>query len=112
MTVIPITLNSGNTIPAAPRRVAENNPSFKSNEMEKDAFVKRPRESFLHKYRDIIGFLVGGFAGDIIWSKTLRSKVEGMKNMTKFKSGALYFGLSLVTAFVGGMIALQIGKKD
>lgn len=112
MTVIPVTLNNGSAIPAPAKRLAENNPSFKSHEMEKDSFVKRPKESWIHKYRDIIGFFAGGIVGDIIWQKKLVSKVENMKNMTRFKSGAAYVAFSVVTGYIGSLIAMQFGKKN
>lgn len=85
-------------------------PAFKANEQEKDSFVKRPKESWVHKYREFLGSIAGWIAGDVIWQKTLKSKVENAKNMTSFKALALNIAFDTVVGYIAGKIALQFGK--
>lgn len=120
MTVIPVTIGKrnvqGNAQRSAfidPQPSATNTaPAFKGNEQEsgKDSFAKRPKESWVHKYRELIGFIGGSLVGDYIWAKTLRSKVEARKNMTQFKAFALNIALDTIAGYIVGKIALQIGK--
>ena len=112
MSVIPISVSNRNAIAEAPPVARNSAPAFKANEMEKDSFVKRPKESWLHKYRDIVGFIAGGLVGDLIWAKGLRNKVEGIKKMSGWKLFAINVGLDIVLGYIGSKIALQFGKKE
>lgn len=118
MTVIPVTIGKRNAQYSAfidsQQSVTNAAPAFKAKEQEKeqgkDTFVKKPKDSWAYRYRELIGFIAGGLVGDIIWAKALRSKVEARKNMTQFKALALNVALDTVLGYITGKIALQIGK--
>lgn len=122
MTVIPVTIGKRNALGNAqtnafqnPQPSATNTaPAFKAKEQEKgqnnDTFGKKPKESWVHRYREMIGSLIGWIAGDVIWAKTLRNKVQSRQNMTQFKAFALNIAFDAVLGYIAGKIALQIGK--
>lgn len=116
MTVIPVTIGKRNAFVNTQPSTTNTAPAFKAKENEKesgkDSYVKKPKESWVHKYRELIGFIAGGLVGDLIWAKTLRSKVEARKNMTTFKALALNVALDTVLGYIVGKIALQIGKDN
>ena len=113
MTVIPNTLKSGNVRKETPAVQTTNYmPAFKANEMEKDSFVPRPKESWINKNRDTIGALAGVITGEAIWHSLLRKRVEGMKNITNLKIFVLNVALDGVLAIVAGKIALEFGKNN
>lgn len=113
MTVIPNTLSNGNMRRETPSvQTANYTPSFKSNELEKDSFVKRPKESWASKNRDTIGGLFGVAAGEALWHLALRKKVEGMKNITNLKMFGLNILIDCILAYAGGTIALHAGKDN
>lgn len=110
MTVIP-------TISGKRAAMAETQPSttpsvlaFRAKEQEKDSFVKKPKESWAHKYRDWIGFIGGSIVGEVIWHKAIKNKVASWKKMTDFKALALSVAIDTVFGLIGSKIAMQFGK--
>lgn len=116
MTVIPVTIGKRNAFIDTQSSVTNTAPAFKAKEQqngqEKDSFIKRPKESWAHKYRELIGSLAGWIVGDIIWAKTFKNKVANAKSMTPFKALALNIAFDTVVGYITGKIALQIGKDN
>lgn len=110
MTVIPVTIGKRNAFVDNQPSATNTAPAFKANEPQKDSFVKKPKESWAYRYRELLGSIVGWIGGDIIWAKTMRSKVQNRKNMTQFKALALNIAFDTVVGYITGKIALQIGK--
>lgn len=110
MTVIPTISGKRATMAETQPSTTPSVPAFRANEQQRDSFVKKPKESWAHKYRDWIGFIGGSIVGEVIWHTAIKQRAAKWKNMTDFKALALGATIDAVFGLIGGRIAMQFGK--
>lgn len=86
--------------------------AFQSAHGSSDTFEagNRPeqKESFLHKHRGIIGFIIGAMAGEFVSQRFILSK---MQNVSFWKEFAIKLPIDTALGLAGQIAAMQIGNQ-
>lgn len=95
-------------VPQMPPKNKCGNISFTSRDNSSGVPEKHKKESLLYRYRDIIGMVLGVFAGDFVWNTLIKNKTAKMGG---FGKNVLWVLINSVFGLACGIIASTIGHK-